>query len=53
VAALGATTLRIGPEIAPGVCWSQTIDDPKLCLALKSGNFGDPDFFQTAFEVLQ
>lgn len=53
VAALGAKTLRIGPEIAPGVCWSQTIDKRGICLALKSGNFGDADFFRHAFEVLQ
>ncbi|HJS31459.1 MAG TPA: nucleotide-binding domain containing protein, partial [Alphaproteobacteria bacterium] len=45
--------LRIGPEIAPGVCWSQTTDEQRLCLALKSGNFGDADFFDHAFEVLQ
>ena len=53
VAMLGAKALRIGPEIAPGVCWSQTIDQRGICLALKSGNFGDADFFRHAFEVLQ
>jgi 3-dehydrotetronate 4-kinase len=50
---LGVGTLRIGPEIDPGVPWTLALDGPKLYLALKSGNFGAPDFFLKAFEVLQ
>lgn len=52
VGRLGVTGLRIGPEIDPGVPWTVTLDDPPLALALKSGNFGVPDFFLNAFEVL-
>lgn len=44
--ALGVTRLRIGPEIAPGVPWCVAGDD--LAVALKSGNFGGPDFFAEA-----
>jgi 3-dehydrotetronate 4-kinase len=52
VAALGASALRIGPEIAPGVPWTRSIGHPDLALALKSGNFGAPDFFVTAWDLL-
>ncbi len=45
---LGITTLRIGPEIDPGVPW--TYAEPNgIHLALKSGNFGGRDFFLKAF----
>lgn len=45
---LGVTSLRIGPEIDPGVPW--TFAEPKgIHLALKSGNFGARDFFLKAF----
>lgn len=54
VGALGARALRIGPEIAPGVCWSLSESDGRpVALALKSGNFGDADMFTTAWEVLR
>lgn len=53
VAALGAEALRIGPEIAPGVCWSLTgSGGHPLTLALKSGNFGGADMFTSAWEAL-
>ncbi|HUN47369.1 MAG TPA: 3-oxo-tetronate kinase [Stellaceae bacterium] len=52
VQVLGVTGLRIGPQIDPGVPWTATIDQPTLALALKSGNFGGPDFFLRAFEML-
>lgn len=52
VTALGLDTLAIGPEIAPGVPWTLSLGDTNLALALKSGNFGGPDFFTKAFEVL-
>jgi uncharacterized protein YgbK (DUF1537 family) len=45
--------LRIGPEIDPGVPWTASLGDPPLALALKSGNFGGPDFFTEAFERLR
>ncbi len=52
VSALGVTGLRIGEQIAPGVPWTVTIDEPALALALKSGNFGGPDFFTKAYSML-
>src|SRR3954468_11293224 len=47
VGALDVTALRIGPEIDPGVPWTASVGKP-LLLALKSGNFGAPDFFTKA-----
>ncbi len=50
-AALGIHALDIGPEIAPGVPWTVS-HAPHLALALKSGNFGGPDFFLRAWSLL-
>ena len=54
VQALGVTQLRIGAAICPGVPWTQAeglaLDAP-LHLALKSGNFGGPDFFDEALRA--
>ena len=52
VQALGVRALAIGPEIAPGVPWTLSRSGPEIALALKSGNFGGPDFFLKAWEVL-
>lgn len=54
VRALGLHTLAIGPEIAPGVpALSATGPGGRpLALALKSGNFGGPDFFAEAVAAL-
>ena len=52
VGALGVTALRIGPEIDPGVPWTRSIGAPDVALALKSGNFGAPDFFLRAWTLL-
>jgi len=52
VEALGVKALAIGPEIAPGVPWTAALGAAPCLLALKSGNFGGPDFFARAFEVL-
>lgn len=52
VEALGAQALSIGPEIDPGVPWTRTVGGPDLALALKSGNFGAPDFFIKAWSLL-
>ena len=56
VKALGISGLRIGPEIDPGVPWTTGITDTPnenpLALALKSGNFGTPDFFLKAWSKL-
>ena len=52
VGALDVTALRIGPEIDPGVPWTASVGGKPLLLALKSGNFGAPDFFTKAFQRL-
>ena len=56
VKALGVSGLRIGPEIDPGVPWTTGITPDTtqrpLALALKSGNFGTPDFFLKAWSKL-
>jgi 3-dehydrotetronate 4-kinase len=52
VGALDVTALRIGPEIDPGVPWTASVGNKPLLLALKSGNFGAPDFFTKAFDKL-
>lgn len=52
VNALGVKRLRIGVEIAPGVPCTVSLENPNLALALKSGNFGGPDFFEKAFKVM-
>ena len=52
VQALGVTGLRIGPEIDPGVPWTETVNAPQMALALKSGNFGAPDFFMKSLAML-
>ncbi|EMX9179350.1 four-carbon acid sugar kinase family protein [Citrobacter sedlakii] len=49
VEALQVTRLTVGKAIAPGVPWVFSAEPP-LALALKSGNFGDEDFFFTAQE---
>ncbi|MBD0329987.1 MAG: four-carbon acid sugar kinase family protein [Thermoleophilia bacterium] len=51
VSALGVRALRVGREIAPGVPWMTSVGDPPLALALKSGNFGGPEFFLQALGV--
>jgi uncharacterized protein YgbK (DUF1537 family) len=52
VQGLDLSALEIGPEIDPGVPWTRSIGEPALALALKSGNFGAPDFFLKAWERL-
>jgi uncharacterized protein YgbK (DUF1537 family) len=52
VQALGVETMRIGPQIDPGVPWchaAPAVAPDGLHLALKSGNFGATDFFSRAF----
>jgi len=52
VTKLGVRSLRIGAEIDPGVPWTLAEGSgPAMKLALKSGNFGAPDFFLKAFET--
>jgi 3-dehydrotetronate 4-kinase len=52
VSALQVEALEIGPQIAPGVPACLAYGNPRYALALKSGNFGGPDFFAQALEAL-
>lgn len=65
VHALGLERLRIGPQIAPGVPWcaarlgdagtgtgTSTSTGEVIHIALKSGNFGTPDFFRESLALL-
>jgi uncharacterized protein YgbK (DUF1537 family) len=53
VTRLGVRSLRIGGEIDPGVPWTYAEGSgAPLLLALKSGNFGAPDFFVKCFSML-
>lgn len=53
VGALGIRSLRIGPQIDPGVPWTESLGDEPIALALKSGNFGSIDFFSKALAQLE
>ncbi len=53
VSALKVEALEIGPQIAPGVPATLSIGNPRYALALKSGNFGGPDFFMEALDALK
>jgi uncharacterized protein YgbK (DUF1537 family) len=53
VNALDVDALAIGPEIDPGVPWTRSLAGIDLALALKSGNFGTPDFFLKAWNMLR
>lgn len=50
VEGLQLTALEIGPEIDPGVPALRASD--RLVIALKSGNFGAPDYFAKAAHIL-
>ncbi|GHE03714.1 HPr kinase [Defluviimonas sp. 20V17] len=52
--ALGVSRLDIGAEIAPGVPWCYAHSGGvAVALALKSGNFGQQDFFAHALSMLE
>lgn len=53
VSALGIKELEIGAQISPGVPATLSYGEPRYALALKSGNFGGPDFFAEALEALK
>ena len=53
VTALGVDALRIGRQIAPGVPATVSLGDPLIAFALKSGNFGEDDFFLRALATLK
>ena len=52
VSALEFAALSIGPEIDPGVPVLVSNGIEPVALALKSGNFGSPDFFEKALKRL-
>jgi uncharacterized protein YgbK (DUF1537 family) len=53
VSALDLGALSIGPEIDPGVPVLVSGGEKPIALALKSGNFGAPDFFTKALRRLE
>ena len=53
VQVLGITQMHIGPQIAPGVPWCHALsNEVPIHITLKSGNFGNDDFFADAFKML-
>lgn len=52
VQALGIRGFQIGQEIAPGVPCLVTLDQEPIALTLKSGNFGNEDFFLRALREM-
>lgn len=48
VQSLGDTVFEIGRDVAPGVPELRPVNRPTLRLVLKSGNFGDEEFFLKA-----
>jgi len=53
VTALAPEAMAIGPEIDPGVPVLSVTRPMPLALALKSGNFGGPDFFAKALDRME
>lgn len=53
VQALAVRALRIGPQIDPGVPWTETVETEPVALTLKSGNFGATDFFAKSLALLE
>ncbi|MES0862581.1 3-oxo-tetronate kinase [Ruegeria sp. SCPT10] len=51
--ALGSPAMSIGPEIDPGVPALSVGKTEPIALALKSGNFGAPDFFAKALRMME
>ena len=49
--ALGFDAFLIGKSIAPGVPVMIPLRRPEVRLVLKSGNFGQPDFFVRALDM--
>ena len=53
VSALRIAGFEVGPEIAAGVPRLLSVGEPKLAMALKSGNFGHAGFFSEALAMLE
>jgi uncharacterized protein YgbK (DUF1537 family) len=52
VSALGVASFHVGSEIDPGVPVLVSENGPRIGMALKSGNFGAPDFFEKALGAI-
>lgn len=52
VAGLNAPALRIGPKLAAGVP-AMRVESIEIAVALKSGNFGGPDFFTESLHLME
>ena len=52
---LGIPGFLVGPEIAAGVPVLRAVGakDGEMLLALKSGNFGGPEFFSDALKLMR
>ncbi len=48
---LGFQSFQVGKSVAPGVPLMTPIEAPDIRMVLKSGNFGQPDFFQRAIDA--
>lgn len=51
--ALGYTAFYIGKSVAPGVPIMMPVENPKLRIVLKSGGFGQRDFFERAVKMTE
>lgn len=49
--ALGLSSYQIGESIAPGVPVMMPLQNKRIRLVLKSGNFGQEDFFRRALDI--
>jgi uncharacterized protein YgbK (DUF1537 family) len=49
---LDVRMVEFGDDVEPGVPWTYSIHPEGFTFALKSGNFGGPDFFLKALEVV-
>ena len=51
--ALGYTAFYIGKSVAPGVPIMTPVENPTLRIVLKSGGFGQKDFFERAVKMME
>lgn len=51
--ALGVKALAVGHTIVPGVPLCVSVTDPRIPIVLKSGNFGEAEFFLQAIDAIR